>query len=328
MRKAMMDYFKSKGEIPEFYLDPYCNVKLIYGNKNKEGKVWIIEIYNHNLTEILEVKIKQTPNGCKIFLEGNLRKWKYGGKNAVNDLSYSAYCECVELISKRLGVDSKFIYELELNYIEIGGNIKLPSAYDRFIPCLTSYPELTIERWSASSVYFKGAKYRLIFYDKLLEMKDRRIISGKVADRLRKHLFILRFEIKINAKSGYRKKKEIRTFKSFKDNWNDLIEDWKSSFYKAKICDLFSDSKRVERNELNPLETKNYHNFLFTKKVGVDRALYTFQYFSKNRKSEMVNYIQELHEHFTKGDKWHFYNNVLIAVSNKKDSLLIKNYST
>lgn len=324
MIEKMLDLIKGKGGINGFSLDESCLVKLVYGNKFQRGKVWIIKLPNQNKTEFLEVKIKETSDDCRLLIEGNLRKWWYGSKSAINDLNYSAYCRCIELIAKRMGVDSKYIYALEFDYLEIGCNIKLPSAYERFLPSLLSYPELSIERWGSSSVYFQGSKFRLIFYDKLIEMRDRRIISSKVANKLRKHLFILRFEIKINSKSGYRKKRQIQTFGSIRDNWDEIIEDWYSSFKKAKIVDLFSEAREIKRDDLTPKETKEYGNFLLANEIGLGRVLYFFQYFSKNRKSEMVDYVQALYKKFTTGNRWNFYGNILKEAEARKDRLLRK----
>lgn len=320
----MIDYFKAKGDFFSYQLDSICIIRYSYRNKKSGGMIYRVDIPNSAKSEFLELKIVEVSNGNKVFIEGNFRKWMYGNKSAVRDLSYGDYCFCIKVIARRLGVLEDWIWNLELTYIEMGGNIKLPRGYERFIPGLFSYPELHLERWSESSVYFTGVKYSLIFYDKLKEMRDRNIISGKVANKLINKFFILRFEIKINAKSGYRKKNYIRNLGLIRENWNLLLDDWVDTFEKAKPVDLFSDSVEVKKGTLSKRQTFDYCNFILVDYIGLDRGLYHFQYFMKNRKSEAVDYIQYLFKKYKTGEKWNFYENIIAEVKLKKNRMKIR----
>lgn len=317
----MLDKIKAKGDIPSYYLYSHCVLEHTAKDRFTGGHVIYVKIPNGNKTEYLDVRILEKTEINNIRIEGNLRKWIYGSKSAVGDLNYTDYTYCIKLIAKRLGVEEKYIWNLEITYLEMGGNIKLPRCYERFIPGLFSYPELTIERWTESTVYFTGEKYRLIFYDKLKELRDRNVISRKVANKLINKFFILRFEIKVNAKSGYRKKDCIHSFGSIRDNWDLLINDWFTAFEKAKIVDLFSDSVEVKKGSLAKRETFDYGNFLLINSIGLDRGLYHYQYFMKNRKSEAVEYIQYLFKKYKTGGKWKFYENTLIEANLKKEDM-------
>lgn len=288
----MLDKFEAKGKLLKYYLDTSCLIKYSYKDRISGGKIYCIKMPNSSKTEYLDVKILDSPNGCTIRMEGNLRKWKYGSKSAVCDLNYDDYCLSIRL--KRLGVVEDWIWNLELTYIELGGNLKLPRSYERFIPGLLSYPELSLERWTESTVYFTGIKYRLIFYDKLKEMRANKVISERAADKIIKKLFILRFEIKIKAKSGYRKKECVHDFVSIRENWNLLLDDWFDAYKKAKPVDLFSDSIEVKKGTLTKRQAFDYGSFLLVNEIGIDRGLYSYQYVMKNRKNEAVDYIQYL----------------------------------
>lgn len=317
----MLDRIEAKGDFPIYKLDPHCTLEYSGKDKFSSGLIHNVHIPNWNKTEYLEVRIIDRPEGNKIKIEGNLRKWVYGSKSAVRDLNYRDFIYCIKLIAKRLGVEEGWIWNLELTYVEMGGNIKLPRSYERFIPSLISYPELTLERWTESTVYFRGAKYSLIFYDKLKQLQNTNIISAKNAEKLIRKWFILRFEIKVNAKSGYRKKDCIQTFLSIKNNWGILLDDWLNTFMKAKPIDLFSDSIEISKGSLTKRQTFDYGNFLLANEIGIDRGLYFFQYFMKDRKSEAVDYFQHLFKRYKTGEKWNFYHNILIEVKLKSETM-------
>lgn len=319
----MVDYFKNHGMVSHLKPEKSCII-LRNGISMVSGlRVFKIKIPNWIGSEFLEAIIREEKVGFHIRLYGNLRKWRYGKKSAILDLNYTDYCLSIKLIAKRLGVAENEIRNFEFSSLELGGNIKLPRNYEVFIPSLLAYPELNIDRWKEETVYFFGTKYRLIFYDKLKEMRDRRIISRKVANKLIKQFFILRFEIKIDSKSGYRKKEEVRTFGTIKENWLSLSDDWRESFQKAKIVDLFSDSKKMYPNSLTKKEMKEYGNFLLINNIGIDRGLYYFQYFMKNRKSEAVTYIQCLFKNYKTGENWNFYENILTEVYHKSETMKV-----
>ncbi|SDS06186.1 hypothetical protein [Gramella sp. MAR_2010_147] len=317
----MLDKFKAKGSIPSYRLDEFCIVQYAGKDRFTGGRVELVSIPNMNKTEYLEGRIFESSIGYDIKIEGNLRKWMYGAKCPVKDLHYNDYCNCIKLIAKRLGVAEEHIWNLEFTYLEMGGNIKLPRNYEKFIPCLISFPELNLDRWKESTVYFSGAKYSIIFYDKLKELRDKKMISGKVANKLIKKLFILRFEIRIAAKSGYRKNEQIQNFGALKENWNNLLKDWIETFKKAKAIDLFSDSVEVPGGTLTKAETAKYFVFLLINEIGVDRGLYLFKHFMKDRKYQAVDYIQSLFRDFKSGEEWDYYNNILKEVDRKAERM-------
>lgn len=317
----MLDKIKAKGNLAKYQLQKCCILKYSFKDGKSGAMVHKIKIPNLKNTEFIKVTIAELKEGHKLFLDGNLRKWMYGSKSAIHDLNYRDYCTCIKLIAKRLGAYEDCIWDLECTYLEMGGNIKLPRSHERFIPSLISYPELTLDRWNEKTVYFQGEKYSLIFYDKVKELKKNKIIKAKLADKINKKLFILRFEIKIKAKSGYRKKELIQNLGSIKNNWNLLINDWLETFKKAKYLDLFSDSMEVKKGTLTKKETNDYLNFLLINKIGADRGLYFFKYFKKNKKSEAIDYIQNLFKIYTNGNKWDFYNHILLEVKHKSETM-------
>lgn len=317
----MLDKVEVKGYFPIYSLDAHCILEYTGKDKFSGGRIHNLLIPNLDKTEFLEARIVERSTGHKVKIEGNLRKWMYGSRSAVGDLNYKDFEFCIGLIAKRLGVEKKWIWNLEITYVEMGGNIRLPRAYERFIPSLISYPELTMERWTESTVYFKGAKYSLIFYDKLKQLKNINVVSSKVADKIIKKWFILRFEIKVNAKSGYRKKEYIQTFLTIRKNWGFLLDDWFLTFQKAKAIDLFSDSIEIKKGSLTKRETFDYGNFLLANEVGIDRSLYFFQYFMKDRKNEAVDYFQHLFKTYKTGENWNFYENILAEVKAKSEKM-------
>lgn len=317
----MLDKVMAKGAITNYNLDAHCILEYTGKDRFSGGLIHYVHVYNWNRTEYLEVRIFERLEGNKIRMEGNLRKWIYGNKSAVGDLDYKDFSFCIHLIAKRLGVEERWIWNLEITYLEMGGNIKLPRCYERFIPGLISYPELTLERWTESTVYFNGAKYSLIFYDKLKQLQNTNVISAKVANKLINKWFVLRFEIRVNAKSGYRKKDCIQTFQSIRENWDHLLDDWFRTFKKAKPLDLFSDSIEVKKGSLTKRQAINYSCFLWINEKGIDRGLYYYQYFMKDRKNEAVDFIQSLFKKYKTGEKWNFYENIIAEVKYKSERM-------
>lgn len=317
----MLDKLKLKGAFLRYHFDDKCIIENSSKDKFSGGKIYYVKVPSFNEKEYLDVRICERLKDSRVKIEGNLRKWKYGKNSAVRDLNYIDFCSCIKLIAHRLGVEEEWVWNLEITYIEMGANIKLPRSYERFIPSLISYPELSLDRWKESTVYFHGAKYSLIFYDKLKELRDRRFISAYAAKKLIKKIFVLRFEIKINAKSGYRKKDYIQNLNSVRLNWNFLVDDWLSTFKKAKIVDLFSDSVEIKKGSMAKRQVFNYVNFLFINEIGLDRGLYYYQYFMKNRKSEAVGFIQNLYKKYKTGENWNYYENILTAAQLKAEKM-------
>jgi hypothetical protein len=310
----MIDYFKVRGVLMNCFPDELCLKHSVDLSVNPILKR--LRIPNESETEFLELTyLIKKPHLIRI--EGNLRKWWYSKKNAVSDLNKTSLNKCVKLISQRLSVNESEIWKLEFFYLELGGNIKLESKYSTFIPSIVEFPRLELERFSNKSVTFSGEKYSIIFYNKIIELSDRGIISTKTAKRLLEKIFILRFEIKIGAKSGYKHLSKLRTFLSVKNNFDFLVDDWLEMFYKVKIIDLFSGVKEINKDSITPKEFIHYMAFQKMRDTGIDYALYLSNNFVKNRKSQSRNKLLEIHKEFSDGVKWHYYTHIASTVALK-----------
>lgn len=311
----MVDYFKLRGEV-NYLLDSYC----ISDDKNYNYKIVKYKVYNCSRSEFLELTHTiDEPN--RIRINGNLRKWWYGKKSAINDLSKTSLKKALKQLSKRIGVPYIILINMELFYIELGGNIKLERKYDLFIPSVFGFPRLERQRYNNKSVTFIGSKYSIILYDKLHELKDRGIISKKVADKLIARFFILRFEIKVKAKSGFKHKEKVRSFSSILKNYDFLVDYWLDSFYQLDFIDLFSDVVEIKRNEMSGKRMFEFLAFKAIRELRMDHIDFLCEKFIKSHKSKFKENVRRVYSENLDGKRWNYYTHISSSVSLKAGKL-------
>lgn len=268
------------------------------GNEKKDKlnrKYVPIIIPNRNNTESLIFRHYEYPYPSCI--EGNIRRWWFG-KKAIADFDYKNFKSAIKLISKRLGILESELYDFEINRLEIGANIRLEPKLASVIQMLMTYPNLPRDRYNKSTVYFMGKKYSIIFYDKLLEMKDNHFIKDKVYRILSKHMFVLRIEKKIIAKSGITFGDKINTIGDILENWEFLVEDWLDTLHKVNFIDLFDKTKHIEPNSLPKGEFMKFLIYQALLHLEVDKCLDLARQYVKGRKSETISELVQLYNGF------------------------------
>ena len=317
----MIDYFKANGELMYSLHESLLRYQIRNGNSHIETFL-IPRHYSlkENSKRFLTLsRLKSKPE--QIRIKGNLRKWYFGERNASADFSKKSLKKCLRILAKKLNTKMEMLLDINLNYLELGGNVVMDRKYDTFIPSIMGFPRLRLTRFEEKSVKFEGEKYQVIFYDKLKELKDRKIITAKVADRLISKKFILRFEVKINAKSGYKYKTKISSFKQVLANFNLLVDHWTEMFSKVQIVDLFSRLKEIKPNSLTKKEYIDFLAFSKIKDMGSSRALMFSDKLVKNRKSQSRFEILNLYRQFTDGKKFYYYKDISNAVFFKGQQL-------
>ena len=322
----MLDRIKATGYLTNISLDKNCRIKKVVKTERwtLEKRVPII-ISNSSTNE--DLILWDFKGSKKYSLVGNLRKWLFGEKSAVRDLNNGDYVYCMYKIAKHIGTDFDELMNFEINYLELGGNLKMSSKYSAIIPSLIDYPQLKRDRYNDNTVYFKGSKYIHIYYSKLDEMYEKNKIKKTVYDNLSKHVFVLRYEKKIRSKSGVSIGDKIKTFKSIQENWNFLVNDWFTSLVKANSVDLFSGTRDIDLKSLTPKELIDYFAFQTIKKIEVESALTISKKLVGNRRYKANKSIIAIHDRFSSSKKRHYFEDIAFIAKKKADKMKIRTSS-
>jgi uncharacterized protein YutD len=314
----MVDYFKLRGILQGYSFDEACI-------RNNDGKkdtniIGCMKIPNRTERNYLEFSyLKEDPK--KVIIRGNLRKWWFDTGHAVHDLNFTDLRAALRFLASRLGVDSRHILLIDFAMLELGGNIKLERKYDLFIPSLIGYPKLSRTRYDKTSVYFVGTKVSLIVYDVLSRMKNRGEVSAKTAKRMMEQLFIMRFEIKIAAKSGYKHKAKVANFGMLLKHYDFLVDDWLNSFMKMEFIDLFSGEKEIAAKSLSKKKVFERLIYYTLKEIGLDFSLIIADKFITSHNTEARRDLQRIFNSNRNGKKWNYYTHISSMVAQKAQLL-------
>lgn len=313
----MIDKIKFSIKIANIALQNICRTGRPKRDKLNRKYVPIV-IPNGNNTENLIFRYYECADDN--YLEGNLRRWWFG-KKAIADLDYSSLKKALKLISKRLGILESELYNSEIIRLELGANIRLEPKHASIIQMLMTYPNLPRDRYNKSTVYFMGKKYSIIFYDKLLEMKDNGLIKDKVYRTLSKYMFVLRIEKKIIAKSGITFGSKVHTLEDILENWEFLVDDWLDTLHKVNYIDLFDKTKEINQNSLTKKEFKEFLIYQALLQLQLEKCLDLARFYLKDRKGETIGKLIKLFNGFKDEKKKGYFTEVSNIAARKANKM-------
>lgn len=161
------------------------------------------------------------------------------------------------------------------------------------IHCFQKYRNGRREIYKRTTLYFLFTNYKLVFYDKFLEIKKNKIWSQK--DNLFfKKLYLLRFEISINKLSGTKFKNKFNTIDKIIKNWKLIPQVIYETLNSIVFVDIISKEKEPEIN--NYVDLINFISFIGLKNFGIEKSIRLFddKIISSN-KSKMLNKFLDIY---------------------------------
>ncbi len=302
----------------------WTKVKMTYSKdgivKNTTYKIPYDKDYDKNF-----LYVTRRSNSNLITISGNLRTWVFGDLNAYRDLCYGDFLKVLKRMELRTGIPLGVIYEANIKYIEIGGNVKLNREHENIIPALISYPNRNRINYGKETVKFPGKKFDVIVYDKLKERG--RKIKKSLLDKVVKNNLSLRIELKIKSRSGAPEeiKDKIQSFYTIKDNWDELVDYWVQVLHNIDYIDTFSTLKNIEEKSLTTKELKEYLIFVAMNYLGVTSSI---EIAKDKSKSEKLTYNKDelirIYNQFVSKEKRMFLTHVSSCVNKKGKTMKSK----
>lgn len=268
--------------------------KLLWKEENKlevpYKSFFISKLYNPNSNKKkFPLKLLLTANEktekFNLSISGNLRKW-YFNSNSRKDLNFKEYEECIKLIASELGVDFEtLLVQGKLTELELGITVLLKSELRNINNCFVKYRNSERQVFNKTTLYFHFGNYKMVLYDKFLEMNNNKIqTKEKVKIYNKFHLF--RFEINIDKVSGTILKGKLDTLGKVLENWNTiplLIEKYINDII---FVDVISKEKNIEINSYPDL--MKYFTFIGIKEYGITESIGLFESVKSSNKSKMM----------------------------------------
>lgn len=217
---------------------------------------------------------------------GSIRKWYYQ-KNSRIDLKPDEFIDCIRLMSDELSLDFEtFLINGKITELEVGITLLLKSEMRDINDCFVKYRNAEREVFEETTLYFHFENYKLVFYDKFLEINKNKILTEK-EKRVFDKFHFLRFEVSAEKVSGTMFKGKFDTLEKIRDNWNLLPSVIEKYINDIVFVDMISKEKELEINSYSDL-TK-YFTFLGIKKYGVTKSIDLFdKTIQSSNKSKML----------------------------------------
>jgi hypothetical protein len=263
----MVDYIK--------IVLPYTNISLrhltVSDKKNphsyKVESYILYELWNSKENHFLRIRVIKPK---WIIIEGSLRKW-YFGKTTMLDLTFISLVKCLKMISQALEIDFDVFLRGKVNKVEIGKNLRIKSNSNQILSSLIRHPNIKDTMSRNSSKSFEGIYFSLKFYDKLIEMNNKKIRFAKI---LQKQLTIIRYEIKIKNLNelGYKIGKFER-IGDFLRSYDRLLTFWLEEYDKLYKADGNTFIDLLDASLENVKDLKKALMFVGIKTTGIADSL-------------------------------------------------------
>lgn len=246
---------------------------------NTNGYNAVLNISNF----ILTVKVNSEDMPYKIFFNGSLPKYYFG--NNLKHLNHKTLKEAIEMFSNDVGINMK---KAILTKIDYGYSFELNNPIHEYVDCLSSYPRFKTMRYDDSVTFFtKFASKKLIFYDKLIEMKSKdknSIIHLPIEYNSKK---IIRYEISL--KTGLRRRFNLDTVKVSsllkRKVINNIHNRWVNSYKKVIKVKIGIDPTNIIHHHNGLYKYLSYHGIV---KLGHQRVINTISNLNFDVKSPMT----------------------------------------
>ncbi|WP_418513175.1 hypothetical protein [Corallibacter sp.] len=299
----MVDYLKVFGAVSNLSLNGYCQLQ-----GKLDGERLRYKIYNDDFSEYLNLICKE--DSVNITIGGNLRKWKFGSKAVLRDLTYYHFVECIELVAEKIGATKNEIWSFYTRKIEFGANLNVGVKYRHIFDTLIAYGKLDrVERGQGQkSLYFEGKKYTVKFYSKVEDVYTQRKLSNKVGEILSQKGMSLRVELVVKSKSAMSYKDKINTLGDIRDNFNYILYNvWLKIFDKVEVANTLSVTKELSPKGMTFTEIKEYMMHSFIKGKGLVKSLDILKQYSKyNKPNEKKELIRIFESYQTNDDDYYF----------------------
>ncbi|NDP27068.1 MAG: hypothetical protein GZ087_06545 [Flavobacterium sp.] len=286
---------------------------------------YIAKIYNSNFSKKkFSLKLLLTADEkndiFSLSINGSIRKWYYQ-KNSRKDLNFKEFIDCIELIAKELNTDVKTVLSGKVTQLEVGLTLLLKSEMREINDCLVKYRNAEREVFEETTLYFKFVNYKLIFYDKFLEMNKNTIWSD-IEENVFKKFYFLRFEINAKKVSGMTFKNKFDTIEKIRNNWNMLPSVIEKYINDIVFVDVISEDKKIEINDYS--DFVNYLTFLGIKKYGVLESINLFgkSLNINNKSKKLEEFINTYRTNVT--NEFDFKAKLLVELRKKLDRLYNK----
>lgn len=285
-------------------------------NKTERGSVKY-RLYKNKNSSYEDYSLRVIVNNRRGFIiDGSLRKWWFGSKNAVQDFNLSSFCKCVELLSKRLGVESEEIWHSNISSVEIGANVKLSRDYEFIIPAMSSYPRLQRSSYKNTYVSFPGTKTRIVAYDKTKEVLKNS--SKKVREAICSKIFVLRFEIRLSPNQFTGISQDVNSLFKIKSNWNLLVGYWVSTYTKIEFNPLAKFHASFDENSLTRTNMKNFALAKLIELVGLEYfENVVISNFRSSKRSQEKRYVRDICLAFSQESQQDYLSFVMNAIEEK-----------
>jgi len=221
-----------------------------------------------------------------LSVTGSIRKW-YFQENSRRDLSLDEFLDCTRLLAKELGIDHQTLLRSKITQLEIGITVTLKSDMRDIIHCFLKHRNAEREIYKKTTLYFYFENYKLVFYDKYLEMKDNRL-NTYAEKRVYEKFYLMRFEISINKMSGTVFKGKFDTFERIIDNFEKIPFILEKQINDIVYVDVISEEKKPEIESYS--DFINHFIFLGVKDFGIKESIDLFDKKVKSsNKSKMLN---------------------------------------
>ena len=314
----MIDKFKNTAFGIELNPDYEFIIVKFDGITSKGEKRKFLRIMRNSIPNKHDLLVSINCSTGKVDISGNLRKWWFADRSKLRDMNIGDTRKALKLIAKRLGITFfELVTKFKYAYLELGGNVKMRPESKNIIQGIYGYPRLERMMYRSSSVYFTGTKYSILFYDKLLEMSDNGEISKRCYKKLSKHLFVMRYELKINAISGYKHYDKIKTPFDLLKNWGFIVDEWNEVIHRLIPVDVLSKVRVIEDNSLTPNQMFEYFSVMGMISLGIEKMSNFIDAKVTNRLPVTRKKMYRLYNKYKVGDHWHYFTELSSATALK-----------
>ncbi|MBC7440092.1 MAG: hypothetical protein H7250_08930 [Flavobacterium sp.] len=260
-----------------------------YFPKAKEGKKPLPKKYNYfrrrlysergNSFLLLSLRYDDEEDIFRLRITGSVKKWFLNG-NTLEDLTRQKFESCYKKISEKIGVLHDDILEGRNTKIESGITICLKTKFKDLLKSFVWYNSFDRVEENDTTLYFRGAFYSFILYEKQIEIKNKNSYrNGRFIRANKPTVFsktYLRFEVKVNSVSGVKFYEEkANTIKKIIANWDEIIMQIQTFFEDIEFIDINANEKEFKKSTFSKL--KKYTMFREIKNFGLPNYLKLFK---------------------------------------------------
>lgn len=202
---------------PKCRVSPKFNYfkKKLYVNKKVKNIFLLLMLRYDNEQDIFRLGIK-----------GNLREWYFGCYTAQN-LNLDQYKDCIDRLSKRIGVEKSMLLSAKVTKMRIGVTMPLEGRFDSLTRDFLWYRNFECNQNYGAVVHFKYRGCSFIFHDLYMEKPEARPWIPPHVDEIWKTRYhFVQFLINVDKVSERRLyKRKASTLLKILNNWNDIVKE-------------------------------------------------------------------------------------------------------